>query len=77
MIKIRDLAKEIIYVQLDTYTYDIETFDELFNKKLEEFNRIYDEFVAKYGYINSRTNILLSMHNNGTNRCHNYCKHVH
>ncbi len=57
MIKIRDLAKEIIYVQLDTYTYDIETFDELFNKKLEEFNRIYDEFVAKYGYINSRTNI--------------------
>ncbi|WP_317367515.1 DUF4314 domain-containing protein [uncultured Tyzzerella sp.] len=57
MIKIRDLAKEIIDVQLDTYTYDIETFDELFNKKLKEFNRIYDEFVSKYGYINSRINI--------------------
>ncbi|WP_250277603.1 DUF4314 domain-containing protein [[Clostridium] colinum] len=52
MIKIRDLAKEIIDVQLDVYSSD-----ELFNKKLKEFNRIYDEFVAKYGYINSRINI--------------------
>ena len=53
MIKIRDLAKELIDVQLDRYSSD-----DLFNENLQEFNISYDEFVKKYGYINSRTNIL-------------------
>lgn len=52
MIKLRDLSKELIDIQLDRYSSD-----DLFNEKLKEFNDFYDDFVNKYGYINNRLNI--------------------
>lgn len=52
MIKLRNLSKELIDIQLDRYSSD-----DLFNEKLKEFNDFYDDFVNKYGYINNRLNI--------------------
>ena len=52
LIKLRDLSKEIINIQLDKYSSQ-----DLFNEKLKEFNLFYDNFINKYGYINSQTNL--------------------
>ena len=52
MINIRDLAKELINIQLDKYSSE-----DVFKEKLKDFNNVYDNFIAKYGYINSKTNV--------------------
>ncbi len=52
IIKLRDLSKELINIQLDKYSSE-----DLFNEKLKNFNNYYDKFVIKYGYINSKTNM--------------------
>ena len=52
IIKLRDLSKDLIDIQLDRYMAD-----ETFSKKLEEFNNYYDSFVKDYGYINDSKNI--------------------
>lgn len=50
MIEIRDCVKNLLEMQTDDYPdYDIE-------KEQHRLNEIYDKFVKKYGYINSRGN---------------------
>lgn len=50
MIEIRDCVKNLLEMQTNDYPdYDIE-------KEQQRLNEIYDKFVKKYGYINSRGN---------------------
>ena len=50
MIEIRDCVKNLLEMQTNDYPdYDIE-------KEQHRLNKIYDKFVKKYGYINSRGN---------------------
>ncbi|MBR5090535.1 MAG: N-6 DNA methylase, partial [Ruminiclostridium sp.] len=50
MIKLRDCVRELIEYQMDDYP------DEEITGKQKELNELYDEFIKKYGYINSRAN---------------------
>lgn len=52
MIKLRDMSKNLLEIQLDNYLEE-STFED----KLKEFNEFYDGFVDEYGYINSKLNL--------------------
>ena len=50
MVKIRDCTRKLIEYQLEGYS------DDLIRQEQQTLNRLYDEFTAQYGLLNSRAN---------------------
>lgn len=50
MVKIRDCTRKLIEYQLEGYS------DDLIRQEQQTLNRLYDEFAAQYGLLNSRAN---------------------
>ena len=50
MVKIRDCTRRLIEYQLEGYS------DDLIRQEQQTLNRLYDEFTAQYGLLNSRAN---------------------